>query len=186
MNSYGYGTSEEIVGRAIARYARREEIASATKVFWVTQAARNLIMDLQDAHCRARFLIRDRDSKFPHLFDAILTDAGIGGRAERGSDTQDELDHQTLDPHLLHTLREYEQFYNNHRPHQSIANTRPLQPLPQPITDQPKSPNSTSADTTIGQHPQRIPPRSLTCTDDISGKRRSTSVTPGPRGRGPV
>jgi hypothetical protein len=23
---------------------------------------------------------------------------------------------------LLHTLREYEQFYNNHRPHQGIAN----------------------------------------------------------------
>jgi putative transposase len=44
---------------------------------WVTQAARNLIMDLQNAGCRARFLIRDRDSKFPGLFDAILADAGI-------------------------------------------------------------------------------------------------------------
>jgi hypothetical protein len=37
--------------------------------------------------------------------------------------------------HLLHALREYEQFYNAHRPHQAIANTRPLQPLPSPITD---------------------------------------------------
>jgi putative transposase len=37
--------------------------------------------------------------------------------------------------HLLHTLGEYEQFYNNHRPHQGITNTRPLQPPPQPITD---------------------------------------------------
>ena len=36
---------------------------------------------------------------------------------------------------LLHALREYEQFYNAHRPHQAIANTRPLQPLPSPITD---------------------------------------------------
>ncbi|MDX8048528.1 integrase core domain-containing protein [Lentzea sp. BCCO 10_0798] len=38
--------------------------------------------------------------------------------------------------HLLHALREYEQFYNTHRPHQGIANNRPLHALPPPITDQ--------------------------------------------------
>jgi putative transposase len=38
--------------------------------------------------------------------------------------------------HLLHTLREYEQFYNHHRPHQGIDNARPLRPLPSPITGQ--------------------------------------------------
>jgi transposase InsO family protein len=37
--------------------------------------------------------------------------------------------------HLLHALREYETFYNEHRPHQGIANARPLAPLPEPITD---------------------------------------------------
>ncbi|MGO4429153.1 integrase core domain-containing protein, partial [Streptomyces sp. MCAF7] len=37
--------------------------------------------------------------------------------------------------HLLHVLREFEQFYNTHRPHQGIANARPLHPLPAPITD---------------------------------------------------
>jgi putative transposase len=38
--------------------------------------------------------------------------------------------------HLLHALRQYEQFYNSHRPHQGIANARPLRPLPSPITGQ--------------------------------------------------
>ncbi|MEU9869428.1 hypothetical protein AB0C87_16420 [Actinomadura sp. NPDC048021] len=34
-------------------------------------------MNLEDAGRRARFLIRDRDSKFPDLFDTVLADAGI-------------------------------------------------------------------------------------------------------------
>jgi hypothetical protein len=34
-------------------------------------------MDLKDAGIRARFLIRDRDGKFPGLSDAVLKDAGI-------------------------------------------------------------------------------------------------------------
>jgi putative transposase len=37
--------------------------------------------------------------------------------------------------YLLHALREFEHFYNGHRPHQGIANARPLHPLPYPITD---------------------------------------------------
>jgi hypothetical protein len=36
---------------------------------------------------------------------------------------------------LLNALRELEALYNAHRPHQGIANTRPLHPLPAPITD---------------------------------------------------
>jgi aryl-alcohol dehydrogenase-like predicted oxidoreductase len=33
-NAYGYGTSEEIVGRAIKKYTRREDVVLATKVFF--------------------------------------------------------------------------------------------------------------------------------------------------------
>ena len=44
---------------------------------WVTQAAKNLVMDLEDTGCRARFLVRDRDGTFPELFDTVLKDAEI-------------------------------------------------------------------------------------------------------------
>src|SRR5258706_6829481 len=45
---------------------------------WVTQAARNLVMDLDEhaAH-RLKFLIRDRDGKFSATFDAVFDAAGI-------------------------------------------------------------------------------------------------------------
>jgi transposase InsO family protein len=107
-------------------------------------------MDLEDAGCRARFLIRDRDGKFPELFDAVLKDAGIevvlsvrmprmNSIMERWVQTcRRELLDRTLiwnQHHLLHALREFEGFYNFHRPHQGIANARPLHPLPEPIVD---------------------------------------------------
>lgn len=34
-------------------------------------------MDLDDAGRKAKYLIRDQDSKYPAMFDAILVDAGI-------------------------------------------------------------------------------------------------------------
>ncbi|MFC0112209.1 hypothetical protein [Kibdelosporangium aridum] len=45
----------------------------------VTQTVRNLLMDLEDAGslARVRFLIRDRDGKYPGLIDEILASAGI-------------------------------------------------------------------------------------------------------------
>jgi hypothetical protein len=87
-----------------------------------------------------------------NLFDVILADASIqvvlsgiqmprmNSIVERWIQTcRHELLDRTLiynQRHLLHALREYEQFYNTHRPHQGIANARPLQPLPMPITAQ--------------------------------------------------
>jgi transposase InsO family protein len=117
----------------------------------VAQVARNLAMDLQDVGSNARYLIRDRDGKYPTMFDAILADAGItvvrsGVQVPRMNAIMErwvrtcrrELLDRTLiwnQRHLLHALREYEAFYNTHRPHQGIANARPLRPLPEPITD---------------------------------------------------
>jgi putative transposase len=149
-------TGVRIYVLAVIEHAqRRIRILGATPhptAAWVTQAARNLVMDLEDTHCRARFLIRDRDGKFPALFNVILADAGIqvvlsGIQMPRMNSVMERwvqtCRHELLDRaliwnqrHLLHTLREYEQFYNNHRPHQGITNARPLRPLPSPITGQ--------------------------------------------------
>ncbi|MER7694508.1 integrase [Streptomyces sp. NPDC097610] len=138
----------------IEHTGRRIRILGVTvhpTTFWVVQAARNLGMDLQDADCRARYLVRDRGGKFPELFDTILADAGIevvlsGIRIPRMNSIMErwvqtcrrELLDRTLiwnQRHLLHALREFEQFCNGHRPHQGIASARPLHPLPEPITD---------------------------------------------------
>lgn len=64
----------------IEHSSRRIRILGATAhptTCWVTQAAKNLVMDLEDVGCRARFMIRDRDGKFPVLFDAVLKGTGI-------------------------------------------------------------------------------------------------------------
>ena len=108
-------------------------------------------MDLEDAGCRARFLIRDRDGKFPVLSDAVLKDAGVtvvlsGVQMPRMNSIMERwvqtCRHELLDRtliwnqrHLLHALREFEHFYNEHRPHRTLRAAAPLRPLPEPVAN---------------------------------------------------
>ncbi|MEU7005099.1 integrase core domain-containing protein, partial [Nonomuraea sp. NPDC046570] len=118
---------------------------------WVTQLGRNLVMDLQDAGSSAKFLIRDRDTKFIAAFDAVPAGAGVriiksGVRMPRMNSIMErwiqtcrrELLDRTLiwnQRHLLHVLREFETFYNEHRPHRALQQAAPLRPLVDPGID---------------------------------------------------
>jgi transposase InsO family protein len=115
---------------------------------WVAQAVRNLLMDLEDAGQLAavRFLIRDRDAKYPATMDQILQSAGIatvltGVQVPRMNALMErwvrtlraELPDRTLiwnEAHLRRVLRIYELYYNQHRPHRALAGAAPLTALP--------------------------------------------------------
>jgi putative transposase len=118
---------------------------------WVVQQARNVVMDLEDAGLRVRFLIHDRDASFGAAFDAVFTTAGIevirtGVRAPRQNSIMErwfrtlraELTDRTLIwdlHHLMRLLREYEQHYNDHRPHRALGQAAPHRPLTDNVID---------------------------------------------------
>jgi putative transposase len=116
---------------------------------WVTQAARNLLMDLDERLNRFRFLIRDRDAKFAAAFDAVFAASGIevvripprapkaNAFAERWVRT---VRHECLDwtliwdrRHLEQMLTMYVEHYNTARPHRGIRLSVPAadgEPMP--------------------------------------------------------
>jgi putative transposase len=117
---------------------------------WVTQQARNLsFIGLLE---RARFLIRDRDSKYSGSFDEVFRSEGIrivktpvrspkaNAIAERFVRT---IRTECLDwllilnrRHLEHVLRVYVDHYNTERPHRALElrPPDPGEPPPRPAT----------------------------------------------------
>jgi putative transposase len=107
-------------------------------------------MDLEDAGTSMKFMIHDRDASFTAAFDAVFQAAGVrmicsAVQAPRGNSIMErwvgscrrELLDRTLVwnlRHLMSVLREYEDFYNTHRPHRSLKQAAPLRPLPDGIT----------------------------------------------------
>ena len=119
---------------------------------WVTQQARQVAWDIQDGTLPVQILLRDRDSKFPPSFDAVLRSEGLqivptpprcpwaNGYAERwiGSVRAECLDHLLIlnERHLQRVLAEYIAFYNERRPHQGLDQQCPI-PLPRGPSDRP-------------------------------------------------
>jgi putative transposase len=109
---------------------------------WVTQQARNLLMQLDDDAIRPRFVIRDRDSKFSRKFDEVFRSEGIRvirapvrapkarAHAERwvGTVRRECLDRLLVlgRRHLQHVLVAYIRHYNQHRPHRALGQRSPL------------------------------------------------------------
>jgi len=59
---------------------RRVHLAGCTEhptAAWVTQQARHLSWQIQEGTLPIRFLIRDRDAKFPVSFDAVFKSEGV-------------------------------------------------------------------------------------------------------------
>jgi putative transposase len=127
--------------------SRRVHILGATRHPtgpWVTQQARNLLMD-PDEHAQGfRFLIRDRDTEFTDAFDTVFTAAGIrvlrtppqtpkaNAFAERWiSSIRRECTDRLLifsQRHLETVLKIYESHFNGHRPHRALAQQPPAPP----------------------------------------------------------
>ena len=105
-------------------------------------------MNLGDRATQFTLLIRDRDSKFTNVVDAIFTSEDIrilrtpvrapraNAIAERwiGTVRRELLDRILIvnRRHLMAVLAEYVAHFNHHRPHRALNQAAPLRSLPPP------------------------------------------------------
>jgi transposase InsO family protein len=124
-------------------------ITSKPDTPWMLQQARNLLMELDDHDHPVRFLIHDRDTKFPRAFDALLESDRIkvirtpvrapnaNAHMERwiGTVRRECLDRLLiLGRHQLeHILRVYVKHYNRERPHRALDLKPPDSTIRSPI-----------------------------------------------------
>jgi putative transposase len=115
---------------------------------WVAQQARNFLINLGDRAAEFRILIRDRDSKFTDVFDAVFASEGMrilrtpvrapraNAIAERwiGTARRELLDRILIvnRRHLMAVLTQYVAHFNHHRPHRALNQAAPLRSLPPP------------------------------------------------------
>jgi putative transposase len=118
--------------------SRRIEYLACSKpnTAWMLQQARNVLMELDDREQQVRFLIHDRDAKFPRAFDALLASENVrvirtpvqapnaNARMERwvGSVRRECLDRLLIVGcrQLERVLRLYVRHYNRGRPHRAL------------------------------------------------------------------
>jgi putative transposase len=144
---HGAGASRRpYIGLATRRVVWLAGITTNPDGRWVTQQARNLLMQLDDEGVRPRFLVRDRDNKFTRDFDEVFHSEGIRvikapvrapkarAHAERwvGSVRRECLDRLLIlgRRHLQRILATYVQHFNEHRLHRSLGQRPPLRGAP--------------------------------------------------------
>ena len=119
--SRGNFVAAATVGLLISGFASRswaEDSADEAKAKAKAQLAKGARYLEAGSYARALADFEEAYRIFPSpkiFYNLALANAGLGRNAD--------------------ALREFEQFYNGHRPHQGIANARPLCPLPTPIVN---------------------------------------------------
>jgi putative transposase len=118
---------------------------------WVTQQARNFVMEAEDMGLAPQILMRDNDTKFTKQFDEVFKTSGVKVQTNmiRSPNLRAHVERfiQTLkvecldkfvivaERHLNHVNREFRLHYNRARPHEARGHLPPGMETP-PVTNE--------------------------------------------------